>query len=212
MVALTKLYFAGQRRRKKKAQRARDIADAPLRDYCERVKQELELQTGIKAQVEIPLTGQKNTQHKETIKSSLGAKGESVVPNTLLDAHMFSTPIRKFLQVPKTTGKKRKETDSSPTEETPGKIMRTGTIEQWKKVVPKNRRRKASPKHKTGTLPFNPKPIEPTPINLDNLNRYSDPKVPGTQGAIAPMGQNLSNLPNTLIKPPSAQKTTSVNN
>ena len=87
--------------------------------------------------------------------------------------------------------------------------MRTGTIEQWKKVVPKNVRRKASPKHKTGTVPFNPKPIEPTPINLDNLNRSTDPKVPGTQGAIAPKGQNLSNLPNTLIKPPSAQKTTS---
>ena len=61
--------------KKKKAQRASDIADAPLRDYCERVKRELELQTGIKAQVEIPLTGQKHTQPKETIKSSLGAKG-----------------------------------------------------------------------------------------------------------------------------------------
>ena len=29
--------------KQKKAQRARDIADAPLRDYCEQAKQELEL-------------------------------------------------------------------------------------------------------------------------------------------------------------------------
>ena len=132
-----------------------------------------------------------------------------MVPNTLLDAHAFSTPIREFLQIPKTTGKKRKETDSSPTEETLGKITRKGTTEQWKKVIPKNGRRKASPKHKTGTVLFNPKPIGPTQINSDIFNRSIDPNVPGTQGAIAPKGQNLSNLPNTIIKPPSAQKTTS---
>ena len=135
--------------------------------------------------------------------------GGGVVPNTLLDAHAFSTSIREFLQIPKTTGKKRKETDSSSTDETPGKIMRTGTTEQWKKVVPKNGRRKASPKHKAGTIPFNPNPIGPIPINSDNLNRSTDPKVPGTQGATAPKGQNLLNLSNTSIKPPSAQKTTS---
>ena len=132
-----------------------------------------------------------------------------MVPNTLLDAHAFSTSIREFLQIPKTTGKKRKETDSSPADETPGKIMRTGTTELWKKVVPKNGRRKASPKHKAGTIPFNPNPIGPIPINSDNLNRSTDLKVPGTQGATAPKGQNLSNLSNTSIKPPSAQKTTS---
>ena len=67
--------------------------------YSERAKRELELQAGIKAKVEIPLTDQKNTQPKETIKSSLGAKGESVVPHTLLDAHAFSTPIREVLQL-----------------------------------------------------------------------------------------------------------------
>ena len=148
------------------------------------------------------------TQTQEKNQSSLGAKGESVAPGSLLDAHAFSTPIREFLQIPKTTGEKRKETDSSPTEETLGKTMRTGTTEQWKKVVPKNGRRKASPKHKTGTVPFNPKPIGPSPINSEILNKSVEPKVPGTQGAIAPKGQNSPNLTNPLNKPPSAQKTT----
>ena len=98
-----------------------------------------------------------NNQKLPGSKGGGGGGGGAVVPNTLLDAHAFSTSIREFLQIPKTTGKKRKETDSSPTDETPGKIMRTGTTEQWKKVVPKNGRRKASPKHKAGTIPFNPK-------------------------------------------------------
>ena len=116
--------------------------------------------------------------HKQS-KAPWEQRGGAVVPNTLLDAHAFSTSIREFLQIPKATGKKRKETDSSPTDETPGKIMRTGTTEQWKKVVPKNGRRKASPKHKAGTIPFNPNPIGPIPINSDNLNRSTDPKSQG---------------------------------
>ena len=194
--------------KKNKAQRARDITDAPLRDYCERAKRELELQTGIQAQIQIPIMGQKKTQTQEINQSSLEAKGESVVPGSLLDAHTFSTPIREYLQIPKTTGKKRKETDSSPTAETPGKTMRTGTTEQLKKVVPKNGRRKASPKHKTGTIPFNPKPIGPSPINSEILNKSVEPKVPGTQGATAPKGQIPPNFTNPLNKPPSAQKTT----
>ena len=131
-----------------------------------------------------------------------------MVPGSLLDAHAFSTPIREFLQIPKTTGKKRKETDSSPTEETPGKIMKTGTTEQWKKVVPKNGRRKASPKFKSSTVPFNPKPIGPSPINSEILTKSAKPKVPGTQGATAPKGQNSPNLTNQLNQPLSSQKTT----
>ena len=84
-----------------------------------------------------------------------------------------------------------------------------GPLSNGKKWSPKNGRRKASPKHKAGFIPFNPNPIGPIPINSDNLNRSTDPKVPGTHGAIAPKGQNLFNLSNTSIKPPSAQKTTS---
>ena len=131
-----------------------------------------------------------------------------MVPGSLLDAHGFSTLIREFFQIPKTTGEKRKETDSSPTEETPGKIMKTGTTEQWKKVVPKNGRRKASPKFKSSTVPFNPKPVGPSPINTEILTKSAEPKVPGTQGATAPKGQNSPNLTNPSNKPPSAQENT----
>ena len=94
--------------KQKKAQRACDIADAPLRDYCERAKRELELQTGIQAQIQIPLTEPKKTQTQTISQSSLGAKGDSMVPGSLLDAQAFSTPIREFLQIPKTTGKKER--------------------------------------------------------------------------------------------------------
>ena len=194
--------------KQKKAQRARDIADAPLRDFCERAKRELELNTGIQAQIQIPPTKPKTTQVPTISQSSLGAKGDSMIPGSLLNAHAFSTPIREILQIPKTTGKKRKETDSSPTEETPGKIMKTGTTEHWTKVVPKNGRRKASPKFKSTTIPFNPKPIGPGPVNTEISTKSNDPRVPGTQGANAPKGQNSPNSTNSLNIPPPAQENT----
>ena len=93
MVALTKPYFAG-RKKQKKAQRARDIVDAQLRDYCERAKRELELQTGIQAQIQIPLTEPKKTQTQTISQSSLGAKGDSMVP--LNDTLLKQTKTLKF--------------------------------------------------------------------------------------------------------------------
>ena len=86
--------------------------------------------------------------------------------------------------------------------------MRTGTTEQWKKVVPKSGRREASQKYKAGTIPFYPKPIGPITIESDKLSISTDPKVPGNQGPFAPKGQNPSNLSNTSIKSTSTQKTT----
>ena len=85
----------------------------------------------------------------EQTKSSLGPKEKSVVPEPLFEHHTFATPVREILQLPKT------REESSPSDETPGKTMKTGTTEEWKKVVPKSRR-KASPisKKKTGPYPI----------------------------------------------------------
>ena len=72
---------------------------------CEQAKRQLEIQTGIKAQVILPTPGQKTNRQTEQTKSSLGPKEKSVVPEPLFEHHTFATPVREILQLPKTTGK-----------------------------------------------------------------------------------------------------------
>ena len=109
---------------------------------CEQAKRQLEIQTEIKAQVILPTPGQKTNRTNKN-------KEKSVVPEPLFEHHTFATPVREILQLPKT------REESSPSDETPGKTMKTGTTEEWKKMVPKSRR-KASPisKKKTGPYPI----------------------------------------------------------
>ena len=79
-----------------------------------------------------------------------------MVSESHFELHTFATPLREILQLPETKGKKRKDIESSPSDETPWKIMKAETTEEWKKEVLKSRR-KASHKQKTGTIPLNPK-------------------------------------------------------
>ena len=72
---------------------------------CEQAKRQLEIQTGIKAQVILPTPCQKTNRQTEQTKSSLGPKEKSVVPEPLFEHHTFATPVREILQLPKTTGK-----------------------------------------------------------------------------------------------------------
>ena len=65
---------------------------------CEQAKRQLEIQTGIKAQVLVK-------RQIEQTKSSLGPKEKSVVPEPLFEHHTFATPVREILQLPKTTRK-----------------------------------------------------------------------------------------------------------
>ena len=79
-----------------------------------------------------------------------------MVSESHFELHTFATPLREILQLPKTKGKKRKDIESSLSDETPWKIMKAGTTEEWRKEVLKSRR-KASHKQITGTKPLNPK-------------------------------------------------------
>ena len=70
-----------------------------------------------------------------------------MVSESHFELHTFATPLREILQLPNTKGKKRKDIELSPSDETPWKIMKAGNTEEWRKVVLKNRR-KASHKQK----------------------------------------------------------------
>ena len=77
---------------------------------------------------------------------------------------------------------------------------------EWKKWSQKWY--KASPKHKIGTIPFNPKQNGPITEQSGKMSEATNQKVPGTQGPFAPKSQNPSISINASINTTSTQKTT----
>ena len=70
------------------------------------------------------------------------------------------------------------------------------------------KRYKASPKHKIGTIPFNPKQNGPITEESGKMSEATNQKFPGTQGPFAPKGQNTSISIKASINTTSTQKTT----
>ena len=116
---------------------------------CEQAKRQLEIQTGIKAQVILPTPGQKTNR---TNKKLPGTQGKICGPRTPIWTSHFRNPRKR-----NTTTPLNNKEESSPSDETPGKTMKTGTTEEWKKVVQKSRRKASPISKKNGTISYNPK-------------------------------------------------------